>query len=141
MQLITLPALALFVTSAFSADCLGGSNNYNDSLRRVRDAFWDARQKMCSNSDCAYQQSCTTQGFAVYKFESLQKEGPRHFEYGLNVALSRKNTGGGKGFKDCWDATENIITQCVDGQQKLVGTWEYDGQLYQFDGSMKVKRS
>ncbi|CEI63341.1 hypothetical protein FVEN_g128 [Fusarium venenatum] len=137
MQLITLPALALFATSALAADCLGGANS---NLRKVRDAYWDARQKMCSNSDCAYQQVCTTQGFAKYVYESPKKDSPRFTEYALNVALSRKNTGGQKGFKDCWDATENIITQCVDGQDKLVGTWEYNGQLYQFDGQMTIKR-
>ncbi|KAF5575070.1 hypothetical protein FPCIR_13329 [Fusarium pseudocircinatum] len=42
----------------------------------------------------------------------------------VNVELSRKNTGGKKGFKDCWDATENIINQCVKGTHQLSGTWE-----------------
>ncbi|KAK2484608.1 hypothetical protein H9L39_02588 [Fusarium oxysporum f. sp. albedinis] len=80
---------------------------------------------MCSNSDCTYQQGCTTRGSKTIKgLASIT----------VNVELSRKNTGGKKGFKDCWDATENIINQCVKGSHQLSGTWEYNGQLYQVNG-------
>jgi hypothetical protein len=99
MQLITLPALALFVTSALAADCLGGANS---GVTKLRDAYWDARQKMCSNSDCAYQQTCTVQAAKSYQFESTKKDGPRFIRHTINVSLMRKNTGGQKGFKDCW---------------------------------------
>ncbi|KAF5984399.1 hypothetical protein FCOIX_2657 [Fusarium coicis] len=99
MQLINLSALALFATSALAADCFG---NRQDGIEKFEQAYWDARQKMCSNSDCAYQQGCTTRGSKTLKgLASIT----------VNVELSRKNTGGKKGFKDCWDATENIINQ------------------------------
>ncbi|EMT71790.1 hypothetical protein NOF04DRAFT_14097 [Fusarium oxysporum II5] len=122
MQLINLSALALFTTSALAADCFG---NRQDGIERFEQAYWDARQKMCSNSDCTYQQGCTTKGSKTIKgLASIT----------VNVELSRKNTGGKKGFKDCWDATENIINQCVKGTHQLSGTWEYNGQLYQVNG-------
>ncbi|KAF5580390.1 hypothetical protein FPANT_9346 [Fusarium pseudoanthophilum] len=122
MQLINLSALALFATSALAADCFG---NRQDGIEKFEQAYWDARQKMCSNSDCTYQQGCTTRGSKTLKgIASIT----------VNVELSRKNTGGKKGFKDCWDATENIINQCVKGTHQLSGTWEYDGQLYQVNG-------
>ncbi|KAF5538140.1 hypothetical protein FNAPI_11228 [Fusarium napiforme] len=122
MQLINLSALALFATSALAADCFG---NRQDGIEKFEQAYWDARQKMCSNSDCTYQQGCTTRGSKTLKgLASIT----------VNVELSRKNTGGKKGFKDCWDATENIINQCVKGTHQLSGTWEYDGQLYQVNG-------
>ncbi|KAG5751480.1 hypothetical protein H9Q69_013725 [Fusarium xylarioides] len=122
MQLINLSALALFAASALAADCFG---NRQDGIERFEQAYWDARQKMCSNSDCAYQQDCTTKGSKTIKgLASIT----------VNVELSRKNTGGKKGFKDCWDGTENIINQCVKGTHQLSGTWVYDGQLYQMNG-------
>ncbi|KAF4948994.1 hypothetical protein FGADI_9279 [Fusarium gaditjirri] len=122
MQLINLSALALFATSALAADCFG---NRQDGIEKFEQAYWDARQKMCSNSDCTYQQGCTTRGSKTLKgLASIT----------VNVELSRKNTGGRKGFKDCWDATENIINQCVKGTHQLSGTWEYNGQLYQVNG-------
>ncbi|KAL7759412.1 hypothetical protein ACKLNR_009502 [Fusarium oxysporum f. sp. zingiberi] len=122
MQLINLSSLALFATSALAADCFG---NRQDGIERFEQAYWDARQKMCSNSDCTYQQGCTTRGSKTIKgLASIT----------VNVELSRKNTGGKKGFKDCWDATENIINQCVKGTHQLSGTWEYNGQLYQVNG-------
>ncbi|RKL08779.1 hypothetical protein BFJ68_g9269 [Fusarium oxysporum] len=118
MQLINLSALALFATSALAADCFG---NRQDGIERFEQAYWDARQKMCSNSDCTYQQGCTTRGSKTIKgLASIT----------VNVELSRKNTGGKKGFKDCWDATE----YCVKGTHQLSGTWEYNGQLYQVNG-------
>ncbi|KAF5571702.1 hypothetical protein FPHYL_236 [Fusarium phyllophilum] len=112
MQLINLSALALFATSALAADCFG---NRQDGIEKFEQAYWDARQKMCSNSDCTYQQGCTTRGSKTLKgIASIT----------VNVELSRKNTGGKKGFKDCWDATENIINQCVKGTHQLSGTWD-----------------
>ncbi|KAF4333639.1 hypothetical protein FBEOM_12539 [Fusarium beomiforme] len=122
MQLINLATLTLFASSTLAADCFG--NSYK-GLNDWRDAYWDARQKMCSNSDCAYQQECTTTGSKT--LQGLAK-------VTVKVSLSRKNTGGKKGFKDCWDATENIINQCVRDQSQLSGTWEYNGQLYQMNG-------
>ncbi|KAJ0137585.1 Uncharacterized protein HZ326_19432 [Fusarium oxysporum f. sp. albedinis] len=124
MQLINLSALALFATSALAADCFGNRQD-GMCIERFEQAYWDARQKMCSNSDCTYQQGCTTRGSKTIKgLASIT----------VNVELSRKNTGGKKGFKDCWDATENIINQCVKGSHQLSGTWEYNGQLYQVNG-------
>ncbi|KAM6517234.1 hypothetical protein FSOLCH5_008197 [Fusarium solani] len=122
MQIVNLSALSLFVTSAFAADCFG---NTQSGISKWADAYWDARAKMCGNTDCEYQKDCTTRSSKTIKgLASIT----------VNVALSRKHTGSQKGFKDCWDATENIINQCVNSEQKLSGTWEYNGQLYQFNG-------
>ncbi|OBS25981.1 hypothetical protein FPOA_06511 [Fusarium poae] len=134
MQLITLPALALFVTSALAADCLGGANS---GVTKLRDAYWDARQKMCSNSDCAYQQTCTVQAAKSYQFESTKKDGPRFIRHTINVSLMRKNTGGQKGFKDCWDATEpfGIADQSMSGIEivgligSVVGIVQFIGEV------------
>ncbi|KAH7260884.1 uncharacterized protein BKA55DRAFT_735146 [Fusarium redolens] len=78
-------------------------------------------------ADCfgLHHQGCTTRGSKSIKGLATIT---------VNVELSRKNTGGKKGFKDCWDATENIINQCVKGSHQLSGTWEYNGQLYQVNG-------
>ncbi|KAF4426634.1 hypothetical protein F53441_14110 [Fusarium austroafricanum] len=122
MQLINLSALALFATSALAADCFGNSQKGIDQFQQ---AYWDARSKMCGNSDCGFQQSCTTNGSKTIKgLISLT----------VNVELKRKNTGNTKGFKDCWAATENIIVQCVRGSAQMSGSWEANGQLYQMNG-------
>ncbi|KAI6762223.1 hypothetical protein HG531_002776 [Fusarium graminearum] len=122
MQLITLSTL-FFIASALAADCSGNSNS---RLEEFKDAYWSAREKMCSNSDCTYQAACTI---------SAQKSvGSSWAKTTVVAELKRKNTGGKKGFKDCWDATEDIINQCVIGNHQLSGTWESDGQLYQFNG-------
>ncbi|RGP62945.1 hypothetical protein FSPOR_8929 [Fusarium sporotrichioides] len=69
---------------------------------------------MCSNSDCTYQATCTT---------SAQKSvGESWAKTTVTAELKRKNTGGKKEFKDCWDATEEIINQCVIGSHQLSGT-------------------
>ncbi|RGP74501.1 hypothetical protein FLONG3_6060 [Fusarium longipes] len=121
MHLVNLSALTLLASSALAADCFG---NRQDGISQFQDAYWDARSKMCGNTGCGYQQSCTTQGSKT--LQGLAK-------ITVNVSLSRKNTGDKKGFKDCWDATENIINQCVRGSQQMSGTWEANGQLYQFN--------
>ncbi|KAF5229248.1 hypothetical protein FAUST_10534 [Fusarium austroamericanum] len=122
MQLITLSTV-FFIASALAADCSGNSNS---RLEEFKEAYWSAREKMCSNSDCTYQAACTI---------SAQKSvGSSWAKTTVVAELKRKNTGGKKGFKDCWDATEDIINQCVIGNHQLSGTWESDGQLYQFNG-------
>ncbi|KAI5459225.1 hypothetical protein BGZ63DRAFT_447760 [Mariannaea sp. PMI_226] len=122
MQLITFSALMILVSSALAADCFG---NKVSGLSNWAEAYWDARQKMCGNEDCAYQQQCTT-----YSSKSTGSGT-------VSVSLTRKYTGSKKGFPDCWDATDNrdIINQCVNNESKLSGDWTYNGQLYQFSGS------
>ncbi|EKJ69751.1 hypothetical protein FPSE_10067 [Fusarium pseudograminearum CS3096] len=122
MQLTVLSTV-FFIVSALAADCSGNSNS---RLEEFKEAYWSAREKMCSNSDCTYQAACTI---------STQKSvGSSWAKTTVVAELKRKNTGGKKGFKDCWDATEDIINQCVIGNHQLSGTWESDGQLYQFNG-------
>ncbi|KAF5581809.1 hypothetical protein FPCIR_9917 [Fusarium pseudocircinatum] len=121
MQFINLYALAVFATSTLAADCSG---NGNKDVGKFITAYWDARERMCSNSGCTYQEPCTTSGSFTVKGLGVDTI--------LNVEMKRKNTGGKKGFKDCWDATEDIINQCPKGGSKqLSGTWEANGQLYQ----------
>lgn len=153
MQLITLSTV-FFIASALAADCSGNSNS---RLEEFKEAYWSAREKMCSNSDCTYQAACTT---------SAQKSvGSSWAKTTVVAELKRKNTGGKKGFKDCWVSVflsrisckmltvsgcyrvrmpicvvglsniyRDIINQCVIGNHQLSGTWESDGQLYQFNG-------
>ncbi|EWY87933.1 hypothetical protein FOYG_09306 [Fusarium oxysporum NRRL 32931] len=124
MQLINLYALTVFATSALAADCFG---NGNKDVGKFITAYWDARERMCSNSGCTYQEACTTSGSYTVKGLGVDTI--------LNVEIKRKNTGGKKGFKDCWDATEDIINQCPKGGSKqLSGSWEANGQLYQING-------
>ncbi|KAF4466936.1 hypothetical protein FALBO_6204 [Fusarium albosuccineum] len=117
MQIANFSVLTMFVASAFAADCFGKSQS---GLSNWDEAYWIAREKMCSNKDCAFQQDCTT--------TASKKAGG----VTLNVSLNRKRIGGGKGFKDCWDATEQIINQCVKDQKKLAGSWGFNNQVYQF---------
>ncbi|RFN53941.1 hypothetical protein FIE12Z_1688 [Fusarium flagelliforme] len=118
-----LSTLALFINGALAADCLG-SRQSNGISDKHQQAYWDARAKMCSNSDCAFQQPCTTYASRTGGFISVA----------LNVKLQRKNTASYPGFGDCWDATENIIQQCMQNGY-LTGTWEANGQLYQITGN------
>ncbi|KAF5564998.1 hypothetical protein FNAPI_1883 [Fusarium napiforme] len=128
MQLINLYALAVLATSALAADCFG---NGNKDVGRFITAYWDARERMCSNSGCTYQEACTTSGSFTVKGLGVDTI--------LNVEMKRKNTGGKKGFKDCWDATEDIINQCPKGGSKqLSGSWEANGQLYQVDLDARI---
>ncbi|KAF5617059.1 uncharacterized protein FTJAE_12816 [Fusarium tjaetaba] len=128
MQLINLYALTVFATSALAADCFG---NGNKDIGKFITAYWDARERMCSNSGCTYQEACTTSGSFTVKGLGVDTI--------LNVEMKRKNTGGKKGFKDCWDATEDIINQCPKGGSKqLSGSWEANGQLYQVDLDARI---
>ncbi|KAH7175248.1 hypothetical protein EDB81DRAFT_874107 [Dactylonectria macrodidyma] len=77
---------------------------------------------MCGNKDCGYQQECTTYSSKAIRGLATVT---------VNVAITRKRSGSGQGFKDCWAGTENIINQCIYSEKKLGGTWVYDGQVYQ----------
>ncbi|KAM5510357.1 hypothetical protein FOXYSP1_10457 [Fusarium oxysporum f. sp. phaseoli] len=139
MQLINLYALTVFATSALAADCFG---NGNKDVGKFITAYWDARERMCSNSGCTYQEACTTSGSYTVKGLGVDTI--------LNVEIKRKNTGGKKGFKDCWvcipaltadfifdlsNSSRDIINQCPKGGSKqLSGSWEANGQLYQVNG-------
>lgn len=89
MQIISVSALSLFVASAFAADCFGNSG----AVDAYAEVYWDARAKMCGNTDCPYQQDCTTRSF---------KRIPSRPDYTFHVAFIRKHTGKQKGFKECW---------------------------------------
>ncbi|KAI5460799.1 hypothetical protein BGZ63DRAFT_445723 [Mariannaea sp. PMI_226] len=122
MKLANLSVLGAFVASATAADCLGATGQ---DLSGLSDAFWEARQNMCGNSQCAYQQPCKTTATRTTISAGIT--------YRLSVSISRKNIGNTKGFTNCWDATEDIINQCVNTEHKPSGTWVYNGQYYQID--------
>ncbi|KAG5655105.1 hypothetical protein KAF25_000228 [Fusarium avenaceum] len=125
MRVIKLSTLVLFISGAFAADCIGTKVSGGISNKHEQ-AHWQAREKMCSNSDCASQQPCTT--YASRTAGALA--------YSMNVEIKRKNTAAKQGFADCWAATENIIEQCTRGGY-LSGTWEANGQLYQLTSYYK----
>lgn len=91
MKVINLSTLVLFINGALAADCIGTkvSGGIGDKHQQ---AYWQAREKMCSNSDCALQQPCTT--YASRTAGLLAST--------INVEIKRKNTAGKQGFKDCW---------------------------------------
>ncbi|KAJ3534410.1 hypothetical protein NM208_g7548 [Fusarium decemcellulare] len=118
MHIANFSVLTMFVASAFAADCFGNSRN---NIPQFKAAYYDAREKMCSNKECAFQQDCQT--------TASKRVGSST----LNVSLNRKRVGGGKGFKDCWDATEQIINQCVNDQKKPSGSWGFNNQVYEYN--------
>ncbi|SPJ78133.1 uncharacterized protein FTOL_06522 [Fusarium torulosum] len=69
---------------------------------------------MCGNTECTYQESCTTR--------ATKTVGQSWAKTTVTVELKCMNTGGKKGYKDFWDATEEIINQFVLGRQYLSGT-------------------
>ncbi|KAJ5381423.1 uncharacterized protein N7496_003851 [Penicillium cataractarum] len=128
MKFLTASALSCFITSVIAADCFGQPQT--DLAKTYGDAYWDARQKMCSTSasgggSCEYQKDCTTSSSkTVHGFITLTD----------NVEFKRWKAGGSGGFKDCWDATDrDIINQCVVGSGQMGGTWVANGQVYQLN--------
>ncbi|KAF5228944.1 hypothetical protein FAUST_10743 [Fusarium austroamericanum] len=117
MQIVNLAALSVFIASSLAADCYGTEG----IASRFIEGYWDARQKMCSNTECAYQQPCTVTTWKKYTAIGSST---------IKIEISRKNTAGKAGFKDCWDATENIINQCIRDGDVYGGVWQANGQLY-----------
>ncbi|KAJ6447136.1 60S ribosomal protein L19 precursor [Purpureocillium lavendulum] len=118
MKLTSLSAFAALVASALAADCTG---NFLGSP--TTDLYWEVRTRMCDQNApfaCPYQQDC--QQGAQAKFDTFT----------FSVQLIRKNTDGVKGFKDCWDATEDIINQCIASGLTDGGTWKYEGQSFEY---------
>lgn len=97
MKIVNLSALVLFANGAMAADCLGWKTS--GSMDKFLSAFWEAREKMCSNSDCALQQPCTTRASKTAGI--LQSK--------INVSIKRQNTAGKPGFKDCWVRLKNKL--------------------------------
>ncbi|EYB25404.1 hypothetical protein FG05_30436 [Fusarium graminearum] len=121
MQILNLAALSAFIGSTLAADCYGTEG----IASRFIEGYWDARQKMCSNTECAYQQPCTVTTWKKYTAIGSTT---------IKIEISRKNTAGKAGFKDCWDATENIINQCIRDGDVFGGVWQANGQLYTVNG-------
>lgn len=93
MKLLGLPALALYATSVYAADCFGqGQTSLLSDY--FADAYWDARGKMCGNTDCGYQKDCTT---TSTKTVSMGLGEP----VTVRVSFKRQKLNG-NGFKDCW---------------------------------------
>ncbi|KAJ6443195.1 Sulfite reductase [Purpureocillium lavendulum] len=121
MKLISATVVSVLAATALGADCFGQPQS--DLGKTFGDAYWDARAKMCGNSDdCHYQKDCTT--YSAKTVQGLIK-------LTTHVSIKRQKLGGTGGFKDCWDATEDIINQCIYGTGQMSGTWAYNGQLYQ----------
>ncbi|KAI5467797.1 hypothetical protein BGZ63DRAFT_449883 [Mariannaea sp. PMI_226] len=130
MRFTTLSVLGAFCASTYAAECLG--NTY-DQLEQYEKAYIDARQHLCGgtvcpdNEDCAAQVSLTT--------TSPLGAGPlaKHMNVTVEVIISRKSTTGVGGFKDCWEATMDIIQSCKINQRKEYGYWLANDQLYVMD--------
>ncbi|KAF2012233.1 hypothetical protein BU24DRAFT_453667 [Aaosphaeria arxii CBS 175.79] len=102
-KIITLAVL--FSPAALAAQC-----DHNGSGGNIEDA-WKVRETVCGGG-CPFQQPCTRN---------------------VNAAtLQRQRLDGGKGYSHCWDATEEIINQCLKGGWRS-GTWSLDGQWYYLD--------
>ncbi|KAI5460764.1 hypothetical protein BGZ63DRAFT_358733 [Mariannaea sp. PMI_226] len=116
MQPGSLLALSVLVASTSAATCWG---DVQTDIANWSQAFWDARAKMCSNSACGLQQPCTVKG--------SKKVGDKT----LSLQLVRRNWANTQGYKDCWDATNDIINQCIYGQHLRNGYWEWEGQYFE----------
>ncbi|QPC57955.1 hypothetical protein HYE67_000186 [Fusarium culmorum] len=89
MQILNIAAISVFIASSLAADCYGTEG----IASRFIEGYWDARQKMCSNTECAYQQPCTVTTWKKYTAIGSTT---------IKIEISRKNTAGKAGFKDCW---------------------------------------
>jgi hypothetical protein len=56
MRVINLSVLTLLINGALAADCIGTKVSGGISNKHQQ-AYWQAREKMCNNSDCALQQA------------------------------------------------------------------------------------
>ncbi|KAF9770583.1 hypothetical protein IL306_011852 [Fusarium sp. DS 682] len=93
MQLTNIAAVTLLASSALAADCFGTKDK---GITSFQDAYWQARQKMCSNSpECPPQEPCTTSGQITLGVGLARTT--------IKATLTRKYTGGKVGFKDCWE--------------------------------------
>ncbi|KAJ2975861.1 hypothetical protein NQ176_g5276 [Zarea fungicola] len=121
MKLSLISFLAGFAAPALAAECSGDSTNGMPS--ELLHLFWDARNQMCSNSNCGLGQDCNVQVTGNFNNKVVSV-----------ILMRRKN--GVKGFKDCYDATNNIINQCVYSEHKFNGKWVYGGQTYSLVAGM-----
>lgn len=55
MKLLIVSLLSYFAASAKAAECSGPAPALPGELLH---AYWDARNDMCGNANCAYQQDC-----------------------------------------------------------------------------------
>ncbi|KAK4091028.1 hypothetical protein PCL_02210 [Purpureocillium lilacinum] len=118
MKGITLSAvLCAFVASTLAADCTGNSGS------PTTDPYWELRENMCGTPPvfgCKYQENCILQTQETYQ------------TFKFVVQLKRTNYDGVKGFADCWDATEDMINQCIGSGWTDGATWKWNGQSYEF---------
>ncbi|PTD02234.1 hypothetical protein FCULG_00012129 [Fusarium culmorum] len=112
MQILNIAAISVFIASSLAADCYGTEG----IASRFIEGYWDARQKMCSNTECAYQQPCTVTTWKKYTAIGSTT---------IKIEISRKNTAGKAGFKDCW---------CIKDGDFFGGVWQANGQLYVVNG-------
>lgn len=107
---LLLSLLALPTSDA--AQCCGWFNNLKETQ------LWEAREKLCSN---VWANQYIDQGYLA----KVTVE-PRYWTTVEYAFWAHTETGS---FSECWDATEQIITQCARNKHS-VGTWEAYGQMY-----------
>jgi len=115
MKYLGLLFLFVSISYVFSADCSGSS------LVEVDPAFtqtlpqqdlWDLRQKAC-NGGC--------NGTTCLLWGSERRSNGVLYKAKLVAS-------GSSGY--CWNATENVITQCYRSEARLGGQWTFGGQSY-----------
>lgn len=105
--------LSLLATpTANAAQCCGWFNNLQETQ------LWQAREKLCSN---VWSNQWIDGGYIA----KVTVE-PRYWTTVEYAFWAKSDTGS---FSECWDATEQIITQCARNKHS-VGTWEAYGQTY-----------
>ncbi|KAJ2966719.1 hypothetical protein NQ176_g10015 [Zarea fungicola] len=121
MKLLIVSLLSYFAASAKAAECSGNAPALPGELLH---AYWDARNQMCSNTNCPYEQNCRV------TVPAADANGV------LMVILTRSKPPAVQGFPNCYNATDNLINQCVYDTHFLNGTWEEEGgEQYQLESA------
>ncbi|PRP88173.1 hypothetical protein PROFUN_03996 [Planoprotostelium fungivorum] len=106
--------ICFFVCGAFAAECSEGTTN--DGF--PEQDWWDLRQKVCGGG-C--QGSCTISLPAVRTSYGAQWQAQAVIQ----------NNG-----DSCWEATQNIIEQCVRQYGRTGGSWSSGGQSYSLEWNL-----
>lgn len=102
----------LAIPQTHAAQCCGWFNNLQET------ELWAARDKLCSN---VWSNPSVDGGYLA----KVTLE-PRIWTTAEYAFWAKSDSGS---FSECWDATEQIITQCARNGHS-VGTWEAYGQTY-----------
>ncbi|KAH8722452.1 hypothetical protein GQ44DRAFT_828984 [Phaeosphaeriaceae sp. PMI808] len=100
-MMIFLPLLLLGVAeTSFAATCYEGTGK----LANIKQA-WDLREQVCGHNACANSDAALGSNHYCNLF--------KYFNKGQSYVQLERNDPSGK-FKNCWDAFENIIQQCMN---------------------------